>query len=89
MELRALRSQARLDVAQAFPVGSLCECQTQRLLAAGEALDLVLAAIRRDAVAESRQRQMLGQRRKNQLACVHVQHLRKWSLQARTGVFSS
>ena len=44
IELRALRPQARLDVAQALAIGQLRERHRQVLVEAGEPLDLVLAA---------------------------------------------
>ena len=78
IELVALRAQARFDVAQALAVGQLGERHAQKLIEAGEALDLVLAAIRRHTTAKCRQRQMLRDLREHQLAYVHVRHPRKW-----------
>jgi hypothetical protein len=89
VQLLALRPQARLDVAQTLAVGQLGERQAQKLLEAAEALDLVLAPVRRHTPAKCRQRQMLGQLCKNQLACMHERYPRKWSSQARIGAYSS
>ena len=43
IELGGLRSQARLDIAQALPVGQLRKGHAQILIETREALDLVLA----------------------------------------------
>lgn len=84
VELVALRSQARLDVAQTLPVRQLGEGQAQKLFQAGKILDLVFAGVERHAPAKSGERQMLGQLRKNQLANVHKRYPRKWSSQDRS-----
>ena len=54
IELRALRPQARLDVAQALAIGQLRERHRQVLVEAGEPLDLVLAVVARYAAVKCR-----------------------------------
>jgi hypothetical protein len=60
VELVALRSQARLDIAQALSVCQLSKRQAQKLFETREVLDLVLARIERHTPAKRGQRQMLG-----------------------------
>ena len=71
IELGALRTQTRLDVAQALAIGQLREGHAQVLVETREPLDLVLARVARDAAMERVQRQMLHHLREHELAQVH------------------
>ena len=71
IELGLLRTQARFDVAQTLPISQLCEGHAQKLVQAGEPLDLVLALIPGHAATKRGQRQMLHQLREHQLAMIH------------------
>jgi hypothetical protein len=48
-KLALLRTQASFDIPQTFAVGELCKCHAKILIEAGEAFDLVVAAIPLDA----------------------------------------
>ena len=71
IELGTLCTQAYFDVPKALSIGQLCEGHAQELIQAGEGLHFELAPIADDATAEGRQRKMLHQLRKHQLASVH------------------
>ena len=72
IELVALRPQASLDVAKTLAVGELREGQAEKLLETGEALDLVLAAVRGDAATKRRERQMARQLCENRVLPVRM-----------------
>lgn len=89
IKLLAMRPQACFDIAKAFPISQLRKRQTQKLLEAREALDLVLPAIAGHAATKRRQRQVLGQLSENQLACVHERVPRKMTSPAHRSRFLS
>lgn len=65
------RAETRLDVAEALPVGPLGEGQTQELVEAREAADLVLALVAGHAGVELRQREALHDLREDGATTVH------------------
>jgi len=71
VQLARLCAQARFDVAQALAIGQLGKGHAEILLEAGKALELVLSTTASDATAKRRQRHMLRDLRKHQLASVH------------------
>ena len=71
IELGGLRSQARLNIAQALPVRQLRKGHAQVLIQTREALDLVLAGVVRDTATKRAEREMAHQLRKNELALMH------------------
>src|SRR5262252_8158283 len=71
IELRTVRSQAGLDIAQALSPCELRERHAQILIEAGEALDLVLPVVVSNATPESRQRPVLHDLSENEFALVH------------------
>jgi phytoene dehydrogenase-like protein len=71
VELGRLTAQTGFDVAQALPVGRLCEGHAQVLVETGEVFDLVLSIVASNAATESGQRQMRHDLRKNEFARVH------------------
>ena len=71
-----LRTQARFDVAQTLTRGQSGKGHAEILIEEGKALDLVLSAMARDATTKRRQRHMLRDLRKHQLASVHQCPLR-------------
>jgi hypothetical protein len=71
VELAALCSQARFDVAQAFPILQLREGHAEVLIEARKALDLVLGSTTRDAATKRVQRQVFHGLRENQLPRVY------------------
>ena len=89
IQLLAMRTQARFDIAKTFPIGQLRKRQTQKLLETREAFDLVLATIAGDTTTKRCQRQVLGQLGENQLACVHERVPRKMTSQAHRSRFLS
>ena len=52
VELGVLGSQAGLDIANALTLGELSESHAQVLVETGEAFDLVVTAVARDATAK-------------------------------------
>ena len=71
VELRGMRAQSDLDVAQTLPVRQLRERHAQELAQAGKRLDVAVSAVAGDAFAENVHRQMLHHLREDVLACVH------------------
>jgi len=71
IELGALHTQTRFDVAQALAIGQLREGHAEVLIETREPLDLVLAGIPHDAAVKRVQRQMLHHLREYELAQVH------------------
>jgi len=71
VKLALLGAQAGFDIPQTFAVGKLCKCHAEVLIEAGEAFDLVVAAIPLDAAPKRMHRQVIGHLRKNEFACVH------------------
>jgi len=76
VEPLGLCAQIDLDIAQGFSVGQLGKRHGQKLIHAGEVLDLVIAAVPGDAPTKSTQWQKGHELRKNQLALVHGGPLR-------------
>ena len=72
VELALLGPKTHLDIAQALPVGQLGEGHTEKLIKAGERLDLVVAIVAPDTPTESVHRQMVHYLRENEFACVHI-----------------
>ena len=89
IKLVALGSEASLDIPQALAVSKLGERQAEKLFEAREALDLVLAVVRRDAPAKRGERKVTRQLRKNQLAGVHGYRPQIGSSQGRTSAYRS
>jgi hypothetical protein len=89
IKLLAMRAQARFDIAKTFSIRQLRKSQAQKLLEACEAFDLVLPVVAGDTTTKRRQRQVLGQLRENQLACVHERVPRKMISQAHRSCFLS
>jgi hypothetical protein len=89
IKLLAMRTQACFDIAKTFPISQPRKRQTQKLLEACEALDLVLPAVAGHAATKRRQRQVLGQLSENQLPCVHDRDPRKMTSQAHGSRFLS
>lgn len=71
VKLGRLAAQAGFDVSQTLAIGQLCERHTQELIQAGELFDLVFPAIACNAAAESSQRKVRHELRKNEFAGVH------------------
>ena len=71
IQLGANGSQARLDVAQTLPERQLREGHAEKLIEAGELLDLVLSSIPANSLSELVHRDMLEQLREDGLAVVH------------------
>ena len=71
VELGGLRAQARLDVAQAFAVGQLCEGHGQKLVQAAEGAHVEIAAIFHHQAAEGMPRRELHELREHEIANVH------------------
>lgn len=69
--LRALCPEARLDVAQALAIGELRERHRQILIEAGEALDLVRAAVAHSAAMKRGEGQVLHHLGEHVLALAH------------------
>ena len=76
IEPLGLGAQVDLDIAQLLAVGQLGKSHRQKLIHAGEVLDLVIAAVPGYAPAKSTQWQKGHELRKNQLALVHGDPLR-------------
>ena len=76
VEPLGLCAQIDLDIAQGFSVGQLGKSHGQKLIHAGEVLDLVIAAVPGYAPTKSTQWQKGHELRKNQLALVHGGPLR-------------
>ena len=76
IQLGANGSQARLDVAQTLPERQLREDHAEKLIEAGELLDLVLSSIPADSLSEIVHGDMLEQLREDGLAVVHGPSLR-------------
>ena len=72
IQLRLLRAQTGLDVAQALAIGQLRECQTQELIQTREVLDFVVAAIMLHAATKFVQRQKVHQLCKHRATGIHV-----------------
>ena len=72
IELVALRTQARFDVAQALTIGHLGKGHAQILVKTDKLLHLPVTAITRHTAPECVQGQMARQLRKNQFANVHA-----------------
>ena len=75
IQLRLLRAQTGFDVAQTFAPGELRESQAEKLIPAGETLDLVIASIALDTPAKLRQREKIHHLRKDSPTRVHVPSL--------------
>lgn len=73
IELGGLAAQTGFDVAQTLAKGQLRECHTQKLVETSEVFDLALSIVASDTSAESSQRQVRHNLRKNKFACVHWQ----------------
>jgi hypothetical protein len=71
IELGGLRSQARLNIAQALAVRQLRKGHAQVLIQTRGALDLVLAGVVRHTATKSAERKMAHQLRKHELALMH------------------
>ena len=71
VQLGANGPQAGLDVAQTFPEGQLREGHAEKLIEAGELLDLVLSPVPANSLPELVHRDMLEQLREDGLAVVH------------------
>jgi hypothetical protein len=71
IELSRLRSQARLDVAQAFAIGKLCKRHTEILIETRKRFDFVFASVPRYATTKRCPWQMFHDLREHQLAYVH------------------
>lgn len=71
IELAPLGAQAGLDVAQALPVGEPRKGHAQELIEAGEALDLVMAAVALDTAMKGTQGQVSRELCKDEFAGVH------------------
>ncbi len=89
IELRRLRSKARLDISQTVSVGQLREGHAQVLIETREALDLVLPRITREATAERRLRKMAHQLRKPELALMHRVTPRRGPVREGESMFKS
>jgi len=76
IEPLGLGAQVDLDIAQRFAVGQLGKSHGQKLIHAGEVLDLVIAAVPGYAPAKSTQWHKGHELRENQLALVHGDPLR-------------
>jgi len=72
IKLRARRTETRLDIAQAFPVGQLCERHAQELIPARETLEFVVAIVAIDASAKILRRKKVHQLRENRFAGIHA-----------------
>jgi hypothetical protein len=72
IKLGALRLQAGFDVAQALAPRELSKRQTAKLIMTGEALDVPVAIVTRDATAENVPGQMIHYLRKNVASCMHL-----------------
>jgi len=72
VELGMLGAQAGFDVAQALAIGELRKGHAQILVETAEALELVLAAIARDAASQAVQRQVADDLRENEPAGIHL-----------------
>jgi hypothetical protein len=71
IELGALHTQTRFDVAQALSISQLREGHAEVLVETRKPLDLVLAGITHDTAVKRVQRQMLHHLREHELAQVH------------------
>jgi hypothetical protein len=71
IQLGANGPQARLDVAQAFPERQLREGHAEKLIEAGELLDLVLSPVPANGLPEIVHRDMLEQLSEDGFAVVH------------------
>src|ERR1017187_8185754 len=65
------RPKADFDIAQTFPIGQLSECHAEKLVQAGEALHLVLAAVLRDQAAKFRQGEQIHELGENGATEIH------------------
>ena len=79
IEPRRLRSQVDFDVAQRLAVSKLRKRHGEKLIQTREVLDLVLAPVRGDTAPERGQRQVCHDLRKNELALMHRDLLRKFA----------
>ena len=71
IQLGANGPQAGLDVARTFPERQLREGHAEKLVEAGELLDLVLSTVPANSLSEVVHRDMLEQLREDGLAVVH------------------
>jgi hypothetical protein len=71
IELRRYSTQTSLDIAEALPVGQLSEGHSQKLVPAGKAFDLTVAAVADNAATELRTRQEIDELDKDGFANVH------------------
>jgi hypothetical protein len=85
IEFRGLHRQAGFDVAQALPVGQLCERHGPIMLAAGQRPHPLIAAVPRDNPGECAPRQKIHQLGKKRLATVHWRLLGNLPKSARSG----
>ena len=69
--LRSHRTQARFDVAQAFPIGQLREGHRQKLVQAAEGADVEIASVFRDQTAKSMPRCELHDLCEHEIASGH------------------
>ena len=66
-----LRAQAGFDIAQAFPVGELCEGQAEELVETGEGFDFMVAAIASDTTPKGVHWQVGHDLREDEIAGIH------------------
>jgi len=71
IELGLCHAQACLDIPKAFPEGELGKGHGEKLIPAGEALDLVVAVVTIDTLAKLVSGQEVHQLRENRFACTH------------------
>jgi hypothetical protein len=72
LELALLGAQASLDIAQTLEVGQLREGHAQKLIEAGERLDLVVAVVAPDTPSKGVHRHLVDHLRENEFARIHV-----------------
>ena len=83
VELRALGTKARFDVAQALAIGELCKCHAAELIRTTETAHTRVAAITIDDASEGIPRQVIHQLREYQFAHVHARRSRAKNRQNR------
>ena len=71
VEFAVHRTQARLDVAEAFPIGQLGECHRKKLIPAGETFQIGIATVAPYTFVKLFVRQVLDQLGENRTAKVH------------------
>jgi len=72
VQLASDRMQTRLDVAQTFSIGELCESHGQILIPAGKPAQAVVSVVAIDATAKLPIRQERDQLRENGAANIHA-----------------